>query len=191
MIHIQSYKLFENQQMFKDMEDYIKDIFIDLTDNGYHVDIFPPEPARDGQTISGYPGVYSSITTIFITKLYNKYGQESSTICRDEFNTNDIRKYVEWLGKYMKDEGFTEYWVWVDREKNIPIIPRRTDKNYNLVHYDNESVWNEKTGIWVSHGFLKTLYLKVRDRLVNEKILPKNIVTEQVILKFGKKYGHH
>lgn len=181
MKFIKSYNLFEA----RDVSQYISDIFTDLKDDGYEVIVYDTDPNQKAVVpaihVSGY-GNYTNGVTVYINKLIEKDG----TLYREDFNTNNIRTYVDWLGRYMKSEGFTNYWVWVEADKNIPVIPRRSDKYYNLVHYDNQSSWDEKRGEWISHGFLRKVFNKIRDRIVDEKILPKNILTDQVKLVFAK-----
>ncbi len=189
MKHLTTYKIFES---VRDISQYISDIFTDLTDEGYEVEVYDTDPNQKlkptGRGVTSPTiyipnhGNYTDATTIYITKLHEKDG----TLYRDNFNTNDIRSYVDWLCKYMKSEGFTNYWAWVEVDKNIPVIPHKSDKFYNLVHYDNGVTWNEKKGKWVSHGLLRKTFNKIKDRIANEKILPKNILTENVKLVFAK-----
>lgn len=188
MKHLRSYRIFEA----RDIPQYISDIFADLTDEGYEVEVYDTDPGQKlkptGRGLSSPTiyvpnyGNYTDACTIYITKMFEK----DLTLYRDNFNTNDIRTYVEWLGKYMKSEGFTNYWVWVEVDKNIPVIPHKSDKYYNLVHYDSGVSWDEKRGKWISHGLLRKTFNKIKDRIVNEKILPKNIITDQVKLVFAK-----
>jgi len=179
--YIKTYKVFEvakkGDPNLRIIEDDMNDIFLDLNDIGYRIKVYH----QFSQYIPGH-GEQSNCFELHITRNFTQDG----TLYLKEFNTNEIRETVERLGDYMNLKGYSRYWVWVNNDKSIPVIPRRSDKFYNLVHYDNESTWNEKSGKWIKHGLLKRLALKLRDRIVNEKILPKNILTEEVKLVFSK-----
>ena len=92
MKHIITYKLFESSESLEEIKQYLKDIFQEMIDRGFHIDIWSNQ--------YGYIHVY-------INKIVcrNSNGEDEYV----DYSHSELDEYAESAIDYMKSIGFKYY----------------------------------------------------------------------------------
>jgi hypothetical protein len=100
MKHLKSYKIFESVEQLEKIKSYLSQIFLELEDEGYEIEI---ECQHFRSTTSGSTYYRTYIENPNLNSFKIKIGGKSVK--------EDILPAIETSINYMSDEGFSNYWI--------------------------------------------------------------------------------